>query len=126
MLNANRLSTNIIVTVLVLVMVFLLPLLDRRICARLGVNLHHGLSSNPKADALLKIRQLILFAVFFVYIMVFAYLVFFSRSASEQYLVHIAPFADLQHAINTDYGPFDFIVAIFKEGCRAPSPMSGW
>ena len=119
MLNANRLSTNILVTVLVLVMVFLLPLLDRRICARLGVNLHHGLSSNPKADALLKIRQLILFAVFFVYIMVFAYLVFFSRSASEQYLVHIAPFADLQHAINTDYGPFDFIVAIFKEGVQS-------
>ena len=80
-----------------------------------------GLSAarNPKADALLKIRQLILFAVFFVYIMVFAYLVFFSRSASEQYLVHIAPFADLQHAINTDYGPFDFIVAIFKEGVQS-------
>ena len=31
MLNANRLSTNIIVTALVLVMVFLLTLIDRRI-----------------------------------------------------------------------------------------------
>ena len=118
MLNANRLSTNIIVTVLVLVMVFLLPLLDRRICARLGLNLHHGVSSNPKADALLQIRQLLLFAVFFVYIMVFAYLVFFSRSASEEYLVHIDPFTDLQNAINTDYGLFDFLVAIFKEGVQ--------
>ena len=80
-LNANRLSTNIVITVLVLIMVFVLPLMDRRICAKLGVNLHHGVSSNPKADALLQIRQLILFSVFFVYIMVFAYLVFFSRQA---------------------------------------------
>ena len=115
-LNANRMSTNIIVTALVLVMVFLLPLLDRRICAMLGVNLHHGLSSNPKADTLLQIRQLILIGVFSVYIMVFAYLVFFSRSASAEYLVHIDPFADLQNAINTDYGPFDFLVAVFREG----------
>ena len=118
LLNANRISTNIIVTALVMVMVFLMPLLDRRICAKLGVNLHHGVSSNPKADALLKIRQLLLFAVFFVYIMAYAYLVFFSRTASEDYLVHIDPFADLQNAINTDYGLFDFIVAIFTEGVQ--------
>ena len=118
LLNANRMSTNLIVTVLVLVMVFLLPLLDRRICARLGVNLHHGVSSNPNADTLLEIRQLLLFGVFFVYLMVFAYLVFFSRSASEQYLVHIDPFADLHNAIDTDYGVFDFLVAIFKEGIQ--------
>lgn len=118
MLNANRLSTNIIVTCLVLVMVFVLPLIDRRVCARLGVNLHHGMSSNPNADALLQIRQMILFGVFAVYIAAYAYLVFFSRSASEAYLVHIAPFADLQNAIDTDYGLFDFIVAIFKEGVQ--------
>lgn len=117
-LNASRLSTNIIVTVLVAVLVFLLPLLDRRICQRLGVNLHHGLSSNPNADTLLKIRQLILLGVFCAYLMVFAYLVFFSRSASEEYLVHIDPFADLQNAIDADYGLFDFLVAIFKEGVQ--------
>ena len=57
LLNANQMSTNIIVTVLVMLLVFVLPLLDRRICAKLGVNLHHGVSSNPKADALLQIRQ---------------------------------------------------------------------
>ena len=118
MLNASRMSTNIIVTVLVTVMVFLLPWLDRRICAKLGVNLHHGVSSNPKADTLLKVRQLLLFGVFAAYIFVYAYLVFLSRSASEQYLVHIDPFADLQKAIDTDYGLFDFIVAIFKEGIQ--------
>ena len=32
MLNANRMSTNIIVTVLVMLLVFVLPLVDRRIC----------------------------------------------------------------------------------------------
>lgn len=118
LLNANRMSTNIVVTALVLVMVFLLPWLDRRICSRLGVNLHHGVSSNPNADALLQVRQILLFGVFAVYILAYAYLVFFSRRASEEYLVHIDPFADLQNAIDTDYGLFDFIVAVFKEGVQ--------
>ena len=119
LLNANRLSTNIVVTVLVMLLVFVLPLMDRRICAKLGVNLHHGVSENPKADALLQIRQLLLFAVFFVYIMVFAYLVFFSRTASQEYLVHIAPFVDLQNAIDSDYGLFDFLVTLFRDGVQA-------
>ena len=117
-LNASRISTNILVTVLVTVLVFLLPLLDRRICARLGVNLQHGLSSNPNADRLLRVRRLILLGVFFVYLLAFAYLVFFSRSATEDYQVHIDPFTDLQNAIKTDYGLFDFLVAIFKEGVQ--------
>ena len=118
LLNVNRISTNIIVTALVAVLVFLLPWLDRRICAKLGVNLHHGVSANPKADALLRLRQLLLFGVFAVYIAVYAYLVFFSRSASEEYLVHIDPFADLQKAIKTDYGLFDLLVSVFTEGVQ--------
>lgn len=118
LLNANRMSTNIVVTVLVTVLVFLLPWLDRRICARLGVNLHHGVSSHPRADALLKLRQSLLIGVFAAYVLAFAYLVFFSRDASQVYLVHIDPFADLQNAIDTDYGPFDFLVAIFTEGVQ--------
>ena len=118
MLNANRMSTNVIVTVLVMLLVFVLPLVDRRICTKLGLNLHHGVSTNPKADALLQIRQLILFAVFFVYVMVFAYLVFFSRTASEEYLVHIAPFVDLQNAISTDYGLSDLLVTLFRGGIQ--------
>jgi len=118
-LNANSLSTNILVTALVMLMVFVLPLVDRRVCEKLGLNLHHGVSRNPKADALLQIRQLILFAVFFVYIMVYLYLVLFSRRASQEYLVHIAPFEDLQNAISTDFGLFDFIVTLFREGVQA-------
>ena len=115
-LNANAISTNIVVTALVAVLVLLLPWLDRRICAKLGVNLHHGVSENPHADLLLRLRQWILYLVFAVYIAAYAYLVFFSRGASESYLVHIAPFADLQKAIDTDNGLFDILVVLFTQG----------
>ena len=71
-LDVNILEINLLVTVFVAVLVFLLPLLDRRICARLGVNLQHGLSSNPNADRLLRVRRLILLGVFFVYLLAFA------------------------------------------------------
>ena len=117
-LNANQLSTNILVTVLVAVLVFLLPWLDRRTCARLGVDLRGGLSSNPRADALLRLRQALLLGVFFAYLLVFAYLVFFSRSASAEHLVHIAPFEDLQKAINSDFGLSDLLVILFTEGLQ--------
>lgn len=115
-LNANAISTNIAVTTLVAVLVLLLPWLDRRICAKLGVNLHHGVSENPHADFLLRVRQGILYMVFAVYVAAYAYLVFFSRGASESYLVHIAPFADLQKAIDTDNGLFDILVVLFTQG----------
>ncbi len=118
LLNASQISTNIVVTVLVALLVFVLPLLDRRLCSRLGLNLHHGISSNPRADTLLQVRQCLLLAVFLIYITAFAYLVFFSRTASEEYLVHIAPFADLQNAFSADYGLKDFIVLLFRDGLR--------
>ena len=118
-LNANAISTNILVTVLVAVLVLFLPWLDRRICARLGLNLQHGVSENRHADALLRLRQLLLFLVFAVYIAAYAYLVFFSRAASESYLVHIAPFADLQKAIDTDNGLFDILVILFTQGFQS-------
>ena len=56
-LDANSLTTNILVTVMVGLLVIVLPWMDRKICARLGVNLHGGLSPNPQADRLLRIRQ---------------------------------------------------------------------
>ena len=115
-LNPNTLSTDILVTVLVAVLVFLLPWLDRRICRKLGVNLWHGVSDNPHADALLKLRQTLLFLVFAAYIAVFAYLVFFSRATTENYKIHIAPFADLQKAIDSDHGVFDILVILIKQG----------
>ena len=115
-LNANALTTNLLVTALVAVLVFLLPWLDRRICARLGVNLHHGVSENPRADALLRLRSFLLFCVFAAYIAVYAYLVFFSRAATQEYQVHIAPFKDLSAAITSDHGVFDILVILFEQG----------
>ncbi len=115
-LNANALTTNLLVTALVAVLVFLLPWLDRRVCARLGVNLRHGVSENPRADALLRLRSFLLFCVFAAYVLVYAYLVFFSRGATQEYQVHIAPFADLHAAIATDHGVFDILVILIEQG----------
>ena len=114
--DINSLTTVICVTVMVAVMVLMLPWLDRRISSRLGLNLHGGLSTNPDADRLLRIRQHILTFGIFVYLAVFAYLVFFSRAAMEYYTVHIAPLQDLRDAFSTDYGFSDVIRRIFSEG----------
>ncbi|MBR0352869.1 MAG: VanZ family protein [Oscillospiraceae bacterium] len=103
-LNANSLSTNLLVTGLVLIMVFVMPWLDRKICAKLKLDLTGGVSENPAGPFLLRVRKLLLFFVFAVYIGVVAWLVFFSRSASEEYRVHVALFQDLQNAINIDFG----------------------
>ncbi len=115
-LNANAFSTNVLVTVLVALLVLVLPWLDRRICSKLGLNLQHGVSENPHADFLLRLRQFLLFLVFVVYIAAYVYLVFISRAGTEGYVVHIAPFADLQKAIATDNGVFDILVILFTEG----------
>ena len=45
-LNANSLSINLLVTGLVLVMVFLLPWMDRRLCGKLGLNLEGGIAGD--------------------------------------------------------------------------------
>lgn len=117
-LNANSLTTNLLVTALVLVMVFLLPWIDRRICKRIGLNLEGGVSSNPNAEVLLKVRQGILAAVFGLYLLILAWIVFFSRSASATYHVHVALYEDLQNAIRIDFGLFGVIRSIFKDGIR--------
>ena len=61
---ANSLATNIAVTVLLAVMVFLLPWTDRKICKKLGLNLRGGVSENPRADQLLRTRFILLLAAF--------------------------------------------------------------
>ena len=114
--DINSLTTVICVTALVAVMVLMLPWLDRKISSRLGLNLHGGLSTNPNADRLLRIRQRILVFGIVLYLAVFAYLVFFSRAAMEYYTVHIAPLQDLRDAFSTDYGFSDVIRRIFSEG----------
>ena len=56
----NHPITLLAVTASVAVFIVLLPYIDRRVCRKLGLNLQHGLSENANADALLKLRQLVL------------------------------------------------------------------
>ena len=119
---ANSLTTNLIVTVLMLLMVFLLPWLDRRVCRKLGLNLQGGVSSNPRAESLLRMRQTLLYAIFAVYLLAVAYIVFFSRSATQDYQVHIALFSDLKNAVRIDFGFLGWIKTVFTEGF--PAAMS--
>ena len=104
------------VTAFVAVFIVLLPAIDRRVCRKLGLNLQHGLSENANADALLRLRQLVLYAVFLVYVAAFLIIVFFSRSTADGYQVHVAPFQDLYNAVETERGLVDVIVTIFREG----------
>ena len=117
-LNANSLSTNLAVTGLVLVMVFLLPWADRKTCRKLGLSLTGGVSSHPKAEALLRLRRALLYAAFGAYLLIFGWLVFFSRSASEDYQVHAALFEDLSRSIRIDLGFLGIIRSVFTDGFR--------
>ncbi|MBR6707621.1 MAG: VanZ family protein [Clostridia bacterium] len=114
--DANSVYTGAFVTAFVLILVFLLPLLDRRICKRLGLNLEGGISANPEAEKLKSLRQTLLYSLFGVYLLVAAYLVFFSRTASTNYQVHAAIFEDLKKAVSIDFGLWNFVKAFFAEG----------
>ncbi len=119
LISVNNAFTVIAVTAFVAVFVVLLPIIDRKICAKLGLNLQHGVSRNQNAEALLKLRQTILYAVFAVYILAFSFIVFFSRSASDLYQVHVAPFEDFLAAFQSDTGVIGTLFAIFREGFAA-------
>ena len=115
-MKVNGLTTNIFVTALMLVMVFVLPWIDWRVCKRLGLNLQGGLSTHPKAETLLRLRQSLLVAIFLVYLAVMAWLVFFSRSASNDYQVHIALYEDLKHSVRIDFGILGVLKSVFTDG----------
>lgn len=114
--DVNNLATVLGVTAMVAAMVLLLPWADRKICAKLGVSLTGGLSANPDADRLLRIRRRLLTAGILVYLCVFAYLVFFSRTVMTNYTVHVAPLQDLRDAFSTDHGFSDVFRRLFTEG----------
>ena len=115
-MDTNSLEMNLLVTLLVGVVVFLLPWADRRICRKLGLNLEGGLSENPNADRLLRLRQRLLVFGLVFYLLVFAWLVFFSRNAAEGYSVHIAPLEDLKNAFSTPTGFSGWFRTLFTEG----------
>ena len=81
----------------------------------MGLNLQGGVSAHPRAEVLLRLRQGILLVIFSLYIGAVAYLVFFSRNATQEYQVHVAHFQDLSNAIQVDYGFLGFINAIFTD-----------
>lgn len=112
----NNPITLVAITAFVAVFIVLLPYVDRRVCRKLGLNLQHGLSENANADSLLRLRQLVLYLVFALYAAAFLVIVFFSRTATETYQVHVAPFQDLYNAVETDRGLVDVIETIFTEG----------
>ena len=108
-MNANALSTNLIVTGMVLMMVFALPWLDRRLCKKLGLNLTGGVSANPRAESLLRARSALLYAAFGVYLLAVVWITIFSRGAAEEYRVN----ADLFKSL------FEFLHTFFKNGFSA-------
>ena len=112
----TSLKVNIMVTILTIVMVFMLPWLDHFICRKLGVSLSDSISTNPDADRLLHIRKILLIIMFGVYLRAVSYVTFFSRSASDDYLLHIALFQDLGESIRIDLGFFGFIKVLFTSG----------
>ena len=115
-MDVNSLEVNLLVTLLVSVLVFLLPWADRRICRRLKLNLEGGLSENPDADRLLRLRLRLLASGVFLYLLLFAWLVFFSRGASGSYSVHVAPLEDVKNAFSTPTGFSGWFRTLFTEG----------
>lgn len=117
---ANTWTLNIIVALCVLIFVIFLPLIDRSICKKLGLSLNHGLSTNPRADKLLRWRQFVLFVIFAMYLTANLYLVFVSREESEAYLVHTDLMMDLANSVSFDLGLFgtfeEMLVSGFQRG----------
>ncbi len=118
-MRVNNLPMLAAVTAAVAVMVIGIPLADRKISRRLGLNLRGGISRNPAADSLLRIRKGILLFLFLIYIAVFAWLVFFSRSATEDYQVHVAVLSDLANSISMDLGVFNILHILLTDGYEA-------
>ena len=118
-LNANHISVCLLVTAAVAALVLVLPWADRRICRKLGLSLNGGVSTHPEADRLLRLRQWLLLLVFGLYVAAVAWLVFFSRTATQDYKVHVAVFQDLKNAIQIDFGLLGLIRTLWAEGFRA-------
>ena len=115
-MNANALSTNLFVTALVAVMAFMLPWADRRVCKKAGLDLRGGTGAGPHAEALLRLRTVILAAVFGIYLAAFAWLALFSRSAARDYTVHVALFEDLARSVRIDPGILGLLRTALTEG----------
>ena len=108
---ANSLWLNILLVIIILIMVFGLPAVDRRVCDRLGINVLHNVNENPHAEKLLILRKFVLYVIFAVYMCANLYLVFFSRSSGTDFSVHVSPLEDLANSVEIDSSP----LAIFSD-----------
>ncbi len=118
-MKVNNLPVLGAVTAAVIIMVIGIPLVDRKISHRLGLNLQGGISRNPRAESLLRLRRGILRFLFLLYVAVFAWLVFFSRTASRDYQVHVEVLSDLANSISMDLGVFNILHILLTEGYDA-------
>ncbi len=114
--NPNSLLVNLLVTLLVIVMIFVMPALDRLICRKAGIHLDGQLSDNEHSDSLLRLRQILLVFVFLIYIGALLYLTLFSRTAANEYTIHVALYNDLAGSFRIDLGLFELIRVLFTEG----------
>lgn len=104
MFDTGSIYSCIQVTVLVMTMVVLMPAVDITVCRKLRLDLIDGISDNPHSGTLLRIRAVVIVGVFIMYLAGFSYITFFSRSASDEYLIHTALFEDLAGSMQIDFG----------------------
>ncbi len=116
--DPNSLTTSVIVTALTAVMVLLLPWLDYLICGRLGLSLNDGVSSNPEADRLLMYRKALLVLMFLLYLAAVCYVTLLSRSAGEDFSVHVDFLTDFAGSFQMDLGFLGFLNYLFRYGPR--------
>ncbi|MCQ2559066.1 MAG: VanZ family protein, partial [Oscillospiraceae bacterium] len=110
------LSINILATVAVVAVVFFLPLIDRRVCKKLGVQPSNIGGIDRHQRRLLLLRTGILHVIFLLYGLTVAYLTIFSRSAGEEYLIHIALMNDMREAITFDTTYIGVLESILENG----------
>ena len=107
---------NLILTILVTLFVILLPTFDRKICAALGVNVEHSMTGSFREARLLRLRKFILYMIFLTYLAANVYVVFFSRSASEEYRIHVDPLNDLFNSVRIDSGMLGVLSEVYTQG----------
>ncbi|MBR3311108.1 MAG: VanZ family protein [Solobacterium sp.] len=118
-LSGNSISVNLFVTIMVIIMIFAMPALDRYECRKRNINYHEAYSTNKNTDRILALRQVILIIVFSVYVMEVLYLTLFSRNAADDYRVHAELFKDFASSFHIDLGFLDFFRVLFREGFSA-------
>lgn len=118
LLSAGNIGTSVFVTIAVALFVVVLPVLDLKICARLGISPQSGSGTNPNATRLLLVRKAVLVAMLAVYAVIFSYMVFFSRHASEDFQIRVNWLSDVANAVDfdIDFGVIGFLQSIFTEG----------